>query len=63
MTEIKQNRILLILASLVGGVGLGVLISFFVFPMNGTDTSDSPLQTIQKLPSANSNELETLANV
>ena len=63
MTKIKQNRILLILASLVGGVGLGVLISFFVFPMNGADTSDSPLQTIQESPSANSNEQESLANV
>ena len=63
MTEIKQNRLLLVLASLVGGVGLGVLISFFVFPMNGADTSDSPLQTIQESPSANSNEQESLANV
>ncbi len=63
MIKTQQNRLLLVLASLVGGVGLGVLISFFVFPTNSTDTSDSPLHTIQESPSANNNEQETLANV
>ena len=61
MTEIKQNRILLILASLVGGVGLGCLIAFFVYPMNGADTYDSPPQAVQISLPTNYDAQESLA--
>ncbi|MXW08151.1 MAG: hypothetical protein F4X56_08355 [Gammaproteobacteria bacterium] len=63
MTEIKQNRILLILASLVGGVGLGVLISFFVFPMNDADLGDSPSQEVRISTQTNNDEQASLATV
>lgn len=43
MMKMNQNRLVLTLASLAGGIGLGVLISFFLFPPNQEEMDTSPL--------------------
>ena len=47
----KQNSLVLFLSSLTGGIGLGVLIAFFVFLVNKADLSDSPPQEDTQAPS------------
>ena len=56
-----HNRLVLTLASLAGGVGLGVLTAFFVFPMKNADLNDSPFQEPQSSPQTRYFEQENLA--
>lgn len=57
----RQNRLVLLLASLTGGVGLGALIAFFVFPMKNADLNDSPFQEPQSSPQTSHVQQENLA--
>lgn len=58
----KHKRFVLTFASLTAGVGLGILISFLVFPMNQTDVKASPSGGIQPVPAASSDATNRLAN-
>ena len=58
----KHTRFVLTLASLTIGVGLGILISFLVFPSNQNDVKASPSGGIQPVPAASSDATNRLAN-
>lgn len=57
----RQNRLVLMLASLTGGAGLGALIAFFIFPMKNADLIDLPQQEVPSFPRAHHDEQEILA--
>ena len=61
--KMKHHRLLLTLASLTGGVGIGVLIAFLVFPMNDADLGDSPPQEVRISTQTNNDEQASLATV
>ncbi|MXZ43826.1 MAG: hypothetical protein F4Z01_02445 [Gammaproteobacteria bacterium] len=59
----KQNPLVLFLSSLTGGIGLGVLIVFFVFSVNKADLSDSPPRENTQAPSASHDVQKSLDNI
>ena len=58
----KHKRFVLTFASLTAGFGLGILISFLVFPSNQSDVKASPSRGIQPVPAASSDATNRLAN-
>lgn len=57
----KRNRLVLTLASLTTGVGIGILVSFLFFPMNQTEIQGPPSVGFQPLASASSDDIKSIA--
>ena len=58
----KHYRLVLTLASLTTGVGIGILVSFLFFPMNQTEIQGPPSVGFQPLASASSDDIKSIAN-